>query len=142
MLILAATASLLISLSAVRLQVKILTIPRPVLMPIVFALCVIGSYAINVRVFDLWVMLAFGAVGYAMRTYGYPAAPVVLGVILGDMLDVNLRRALIRTDGDLTPFFTRPISLVLLAVTLFVIVSRTAWLRAALQGVSARARRR
>jgi putative tricarboxylic transport membrane protein len=138
MLILAAAASLLISLSAVRLQIKILMIPRAVLMPIVFALCVIGSFAINVRIFDLWVMLAFGLLGYAMRRYDYPAAPLVLGVILGDMLDVNLRRALIRTDADLTPFFTRPISLILLAVTLFTIVARAGWFKRLVANGSAR----
>lgn len=129
MLILAASASLLISLAAVRLQIKILTIPRPVLMPIVLTLCVIGSFAINVRIFDLWVMFAFGLLGYAMRRYAYPAAPLVLGVILGDMLDVNLRRALIRTDGDLIPFFIRPISLVLLAATVLTLLGRVAWFR-------------
>jgi putative tricarboxylic transport membrane protein len=138
MLILAAAASLLISLSAVRFQIKILMIPRAVLMPVVFALCVIGSFAINVRIFDLWVMLAFGLLGYAMRRYDYPAAPLVLGVILGDMLDVNLRRALIRTDADLTPFFTRPISLILLAVTLLTIVARAGWFKRLVANGSAR----
>ena len=135
MLILAASASLLISLVGVRFQVKILTVPRPLLMPVVFTLCVIGSFAINVRIFDLWVMFLFGVVGYAMRTYNYPAAPLVLGIILGDMVDVNLRRALIRTDGDITPFFTRPISLVLVGITLLVILSRTAWFRRAVAAV-------
>jgi putative tricarboxylic transport membrane protein len=93
-------------------------------MPIVFVLCVIGSFAINARIFDIWVMLGFGILGYAMRNYNYPAAPLVLGVILGDMLDVNMRRALIRTAGDITPFFTRPISLVLLSLVLLTIISR------------------
>lgn len=137
MLILAACASLLISLGGVRLQVKILMIPRAVLMPIVFTLCVIGSYAINVRIFDLWVMLVFGLIGYPMRRYNYPAAPMVLGVILGDLLDVSLRRALIRTNGDITPFFTRPISIILLAITVFIIVARTAWFKRMLAASSA-----
>jgi putative tricarboxylic transport membrane protein len=134
MLILAASASLLISLAGIRLQVKILSIPRALLMPIVFALCVIGSFAINVRVFDLWVMFAFGLIGYAMRRYDYPAAPLVLGIILGDMVDVNLRRALIRTEADLAPFFTRPISLILLSITVLIIVARTRWFRRAVSG--------
>jgi putative tricarboxylic transport membrane protein len=125
MLLLAACASLVISLSAVRIQVRVLAIPRPMLMPIVFALCVIGSYAINVRVFDLWVMFAFGVLGYVMRQWNYPAAPLVLGVILGDLLDVSLRRALIRTEGDLVPFVTRPICVVLIVLTVLVILSRT-----------------
>jgi len=137
MLILAAFASLLISLGGVRLQVKILLIPRAVLMPIVFTLCVIGSFAINVRNFDLWVMLVFGLIGYPMRRYNYPAAPMVLGVILGDLLDVSLRRALILTNGDITPFFTRPISLILLAITLLTIVARTAWFKRVLTVSSA-----
>jgi len=138
MLILAACASLFISLVGVRFQVKILSIPRPMLMPIVFALCVIGSFAINVRIFDLWVMLAFGLIGYAMRLYNYPAAPMVLGVILGDMLDVSLRRALIRTEGDLSPFFTRPIALILLALTLVTIASRAELFRRAVASVMTR----
>lgn len=138
MLILAASASLLISLAGVRFQVKILMIPRPVLMPIVFVLCVIGSFAINVRVFDLWVMFAFGLIGYPMRRYNYPAAPMVLGVILGDLLDVSLRRALILTEGNLTPFFTRPISLILVAITLITILARVGWFRRLLATGSAR----
>ena len=74
-------------------------------------------------------MLAFGLLGYPMRRYNYPAAPLVLGVILGDMADVNFRRALIRTAGDPTPFFTRPISLILLGITLITILARSAWFR-------------
>jgi putative tricarboxylic transport membrane protein len=107
-------------------------------MPIVFTLCVIGSFAINVRVFDLWVMFVFGLIGYPMRRYNYPAAPMVLGVILGDLLDVSLRRALILTNGDITPFFTRPISLILLAVTLLTILARAGWFQQMLAAGSAR----
>ncbi|OGB90740.1 MAG: transporter [candidate division NC10 bacterium RIFCSPLOWO2_12_FULL_66_18] len=129
MFILASLAMLILGLSLVRTLVKILMVPRPILMPIVFVLCVIGSFAISVRIFDIWVMLAFGLLGYPMRKYNYPAAPLVLGVILGDMADVNFRRALIRTAGDVTPFFTRPISLVLVAITLFTILARAQWFR-------------
>jgi len=125
MMIMASFASLVVSLSFVRAQVKILLVPRFILMPIIFVLCVIGSYAINVRVFDIWVMMAFGVIGYVMRKYNYPAAPLVLGVILGDMADVNLRRALIRAEGDITPFFTRPISLILVILIILTIISRT-----------------
>jgi len=125
MMIMASFASLIISLAFVRGQVKILLVPRPVLMPIVFVLCVIGSYAINVRIFDIWVMFVFGIIGYAMRNYNYPAAPLVLGVILGDMADVNMRRALIRTAGDVSTFFTRPISVILIILIVLTMVSRT-----------------
>jgi putative tricarboxylic transport membrane protein len=129
MFILASLAMLILGLSLVRVLVRILMVPRPILMPIIFVLCVIGAFAISVRIFDIWVMLAFGLLGYPMRKYNYPAAPLVLGVILGEMADVNFRRALIRTAGDVTPFFTRPICLVLVAVTLFTLLARTAWFR-------------
>ncbi|MBI2163294.1 MAG: tripartite tricarboxylate transporter permease, partial [candidate division NC10 bacterium] len=96
----------------------VLAVPRTRLMPVVFVLCAIGSYAITQRTFDIWVMIGFGIFGYILREMKYPMAPLVLGIILGDILDKNLRRGLILTDGDLTPFFTRPISLVLWLVTL------------------------
>jgi putative tricarboxylic transport membrane protein len=140
MFILASLAMLILGLSLVRALVKVLMVPRPILMPIIFVLCVIGAFAISVRIFDIWVMLAFGLLGYPMRKYNYPAAPLVLGVILGDMADVNFRRALIRTAGDATPFFTRPISLILVAITVFTIVARTAWFQRLLAAGAARVR--
>ncbi|MBM4277345.1 MAG: transporter [Deltaproteobacteria bacterium] len=100
-----------------RVLLKVLAIPRTRLMPIVFVLCAIGSYAITTRFFDIYVMIGFGIVGYILRQMRYPMAPLVLGIILGDILDKNLRRGLVLTDGDLTPFFTRPICLVLWLIT-------------------------
>jgi len=96
----------------------VLSIPRSKLMPVVFVLCAIGSYAITSRIFDIWVMIGFGLLGFILREMKYPMAPLVLGIILGDLLDKNLRRGLVLTDGDLTPFFTRPICLVLWLITL------------------------
>jgi putative tricarboxylic transport membrane protein len=101
---------------------KILLIPRERLMPIVFVLCVIGPYAITQRLFDVYVMVFFGILGFVLREMKYPMAPLVLGIILGDILDKNLRRALVLSDGELTPFFMRPISAVLWITTLLVIV--------------------
>ncbi len=103
---------------------KILLIPTPILMPIVFSLCVIGTYAISGRLFDVWVMFLFGVVGYFLRLGEFPAAPFVLGFILGPMADANIRRSLILTDGSIGPFFTRPISLVLFLATVLVMASR------------------
>ncbi len=73
-------------------------------------LCTVGSFAIASRFFDIYVMLAFGIIGYFLRRLNYPMAPLVLGIVLGDLLDKNLRRGLTLSDGDLSPFFTRPIS--------------------------------
>jgi putative tricarboxylic transport membrane protein len=78
-------------------------------------------------------MIGFGIVGYTLRQMKYPMAPLVLGIILGDILDKNLRRGLVLTDGDLTPFFTRPICLVLWLITLSSIILSIDPLRHALQ---------
>ncbi len=82
-------------------------------MPVVFVLCAVGSFAIASRFFDIYVMLAFGIIGFFLRQLNYPMAPLVLGIVLGDLLDKNLRRGLTLSDGDLSPFFTRPISFVM-----------------------------
>jgi putative tricarboxylic transport membrane protein len=93
----------------------------------------VGSYAITSRTFDIWVMIGFGIVGYILRQMKYPMAPLVLGIILGDLMDKNLRRGLVLTDGDLTPFFTRPICLVLWLITFASIILSIDPLRHALQ---------
>jgi putative tricarboxylic transport membrane protein len=92
-------------------------------------LCVIGSYAIAQRLFDVWTMLAFGVIGFVLRRYGYPMAPFVLGIVLGDILDKNLRRGLVLSDGDLTPFLTRPISALLCAICVVSILMNFAAVR-------------
>jgi putative tricarboxylic transport membrane protein len=102
-------------------------------MPVVFVLCVIGSYAITSRIFDIWVMIGFGLFGYILREMKYPMAPLVLGIILGDLLDKNMRRGLVLTDGDITPFFTRPICIVLWVITLASILMTIEPVRHALQ---------
>jgi putative tricarboxylic transport membrane protein len=67
-------------------------------------------------------MLAFGILGFGLRRLGYPMAPFVLGIVLGDLLDKNLRRGLVLTDGSLIPFFTRPISAVLCLVVVLTVL--------------------
>jgi putative tricarboxylic transport membrane protein len=90
--------------------VQVLRVPQHLIVPIIFVLCAVGSFAIAGRLFDVYVMLAFGLIGFFLRHYGYPMAPLVLGIVLGDLLEKNLRRALILSDGHLAPFFTRPIA--------------------------------
>jgi putative tricarboxylic transport membrane protein len=68
-------------------------------------------------------MLGFGTLVFVMRQYGYPAAPFVLGLVLGDILDKNLRRGLVLTDGDILPFFTRPISAILAALVIWTFIT-------------------
>jgi len=129
MIFLATCAMFILGLSLIRTFVKILIIPRQKLMPVVFALCVIGSYALSAKMFDILVMTIFGLIGYAMKEMDYPVAPLVLGIILGDLLDSNLRRSLILTDGNIIPFFTRPISFVFFLFILITIISQMKWFR-------------
>ena len=129
MVFLATCAMFILGMSMVRPLVKVLQIPRQKLMPIVFVLCAIGSYAIHSRLFEIKVMIVFGIIGYFMREMDYPVAPMVLGIILGDILDKNLRRALILSDGNLIPFFTRPICLVIVLITLLTIFSKMKWFK-------------
>ncbi|MEM8570701.1 MAG: tripartite tricarboxylate transporter permease [Pseudomonadota bacterium] len=110
MLIIATLFMAFYGLTLTRLFVQVLRVPYAYLMPVVFVLCVIGTYALSQRIFDIWVMVGFGVIGFLLRQMKYPMAPLVLGIILGDLLDKSLRRGLTLSDGDLTPFFTRPVS--------------------------------
>ena len=130
MVLLATTAMFVLGLSMVRPLVKVLAIPREKLMPVVFVLCVIGSYAIQARMFDIGVMVVFGIIGYFMREMDYPIAPMVLGIILGTILDKNLIRSLIISEGNPLFFIESPISMVIAAVTLITFFSRTRWFQA------------
>lgn len=110
MLILATIFMAIYGLSLTRLFVQVLRVPYAYLMPSVFVLCVIGTFALSQRIFDIWIMVAFGLVGFVLRQMKYPMAPLVLGIILGDLLDKSLRRGLTLSDGDFLPFITRPVS--------------------------------
>jgi len=116
--------------------VKVLRIPPPIFMPIVLILCVIGSYALGMKVFNLYLMVPVGILAYFMQSMGYPIAPLVIGVILGPMADENLRRALMVSQGNFLPFFTRPVALILFLLIVWMFVSQTpfykrfmAWLK-------------
>lgn len=113
MLLFAALGILVLGLLLTRPLLTVLAVPRERLMPIVFVLCTVGAFAIASRVFDIWVMLAMGLFGFALREMKYPMAPLVLGIVLGDILDKSLRRGMTLTDGDFAPFLTRPISAIL-----------------------------
>ncbi len=113
MLVLATLAITVLGLLLTRPLLRVMTVPRERLMPVVYVLCVVGSFAIAQRMFDVYVMLVFGVVGFFLREMRYPMAPLVMGIILGTLLDVNLRRGLALSNGDLSPFFTRPVSAVI-----------------------------
>lgn len=104
---------LIVSVLSMRAFLRVAEVPKWVVVPVVLVCCVVGSFALNNRVSDLYLLGFVGLLGYALKALDYPLAPLVLGVILGPIAETNLRRALM-TDGDWTLFFTRPVSLLFL----------------------------
>lgn len=104
----------------IKVAKRILKVPRNILMPMILLFCVVGSYAINNSVFDVGVMLAFGLFAYLMEENGYPVAPAILGVVLGGMLEENFITSMIKSDGNLLAFFSRPIAATLGIMTIAV----------------------
>ncbi|MCX7960302.1 MAG: tripartite tricarboxylate transporter permease [Burkholderiales bacterium] len=100
-----------------RAMLRVVSVPRAVLFPAVLVLCTVGAYALNNTMANVYVLLVFGVAGYAMVKAGFPLAPFILGVILGDQIEINLVRA-IMTDANPWLFVTRPISGLLLAAAL------------------------
>ena len=107
---------------AARPMLRVVTVPKAVLFPIVLVLSVIGAYALSNTMASVYILALFGVIGYLMWKYGYPLAPFILGVILGDSIEVNLVQAL-TTDPNPWLFITRPISGVLLAASVLSIVA-------------------
>ncbi len=106
-----------------RAFVRILSIPTNILLPIVGVMCVIGAYGVNNRIFDVWTMLFFGVLGFIMKRFAMPLAPIILGFILSPILESNLRRGLQKSMGDPSPFFTEPISLAFIVITALIVAS-------------------
>ena len=119
---LASVTILIFGLFLVRPLLVILKIRRTVLMPIIFLLCTVGAFATASRLFDVYAMLVIGVGAFFLRRRGYQMAPFVLGLVLGPLLDKSLRRGLVLSDGDVTPFFTRPISMAFAVVTIFTLL--------------------
>ena len=104
-----------------RACVKLLSVPKNILLPVVGAMCVIGSYGLDNSFFDIWTMVIFGIMGFVLLRFQFPLAPLILGFILGPIIETNLRRGLQRSDGDLTPFLTEPISGAFLLITAIIV---------------------
>jgi len=113
---------ILLNLPLIGLWVKLLTIPYYMLFPAIIAFCSIGVYSVNSNVFDLYAVAFFGLIGYGLAKLRCEPAPLLLGFVLGPLLEEHLRRAMIMSRGDPTTFVTRPISLVLLLLAAAVLV--------------------
>ncbi|MCB1638550.1 MAG: tripartite tricarboxylate transporter permease, partial [Thiothrix sp.] len=127
---------LIFGLTGIKVFTKIVELPKATLIPLILLLSIVGAYAINNSVADIWWMLGFGVLGYVMKHYGYQVGPVILGVILSRLMDDNWRRAII-SDQESIPMlfanlFKSPLSVVLFLAVVFLLLSQTpvwGWLK-------------
>lgn len=124
-LLLASFAMWVVGILLAKQVVKLLRVPPALFMPVVAVLCLVGSYALGLKVFNLYLMIPMGILTYYLTNMGYPIPPLVIGVILGGMADANLRRGLMVSQGSLAPFFTRPVAFILLMVIVLTFVTNT-----------------
>jgi putative tricarboxylic transport membrane protein len=127
---------LIFGLTGIKIFTKIVEIPKGILIPLIMLLSVVGAYAVNNAITDVYWMLGFGVFGYFLKIYGYQLGPIVLGVILSRLIDENWRRAIISEQESLGAFFANmvssPLSLVLLSTVVLILLSQTplfGWLR-------------
>jgi putative tricarboxylic transport membrane protein len=112
---------IVLNLPLIPLWVQVLRMPYHILFPLIILFCLIGSYSLNNYIFDVYVMIIFGIIGYLMRKYKYEGAPLVMTFVLGPLMELALRRSLILSGGSFSIFWTRPISAIILSLALGVV---------------------
>jgi putative tricarboxylic transport membrane protein len=115
---------LVLNLPLVGAWVQLLKVPFTILAPIVVLFCTVGVFSVKNGVFDIFIMLGFGVVGYLLRKLKFEPGPLVLAFVLGPLLERSLRQALLISGGDLTTFVTRPISGSFIAIFVLLIISQ------------------
>lgn len=120
-IILQTIPTIIIGLMLLPVAVRLLSVPRTVIFPAVLVMCVVGAYATNYNVFDVGVMVAAGFVGFGFRRLGYPLPPLLIGFILGAPFEAAVRQSLLMSQGSLSIFVSRPISLVFIALTVVMV---------------------
>ncbi|MDO9228988.1 MAG: tripartite tricarboxylate transporter permease [Syntrophales bacterium] len=121
---------IILNMPMIGLWVRLLKVPYKVLMPLIITISAVGVFATDNNIFDMWVMAVFGVIGYLMKKLDYPAAPAVLALVLGPMVEMSLRQSLTISHGNLSIFFTRPISgtlTVIAILSLFAPFLRILW---------------
>jgi putative tricarboxylic transport membrane protein len=114
---------LILNLPLIGIWVQILKVPYKILFPLILLFCLIGVYSVNNSVFDIYIMLIFGIMGYLMKKFEYEGAPLVLAFVLGPMMENNLRKSLIMSQGDFSIFLTRPLAAASLIIALVLLIS-------------------
>jgi len=113
----------ILNMPLVGIWVQLLKVPYKVLMPLILTIAATGIFATDNNIFDMWVMFFFGMVGYVMRKLDFPAAPMVLALVIGRLVEMSLRQSLTISHGSISIFFTRPISSVLIAIAMISLFS-------------------
>ena len=113
---------LVLSVPLIGIWVRLLRIPYQYLYPAIIMFICMGVYSVHSSVFDIWMVLCIGALSYGLRTLGFPVAPLLLGFVLGPMMEEHFRRAMIISQGDGSVFFTRTISGVIMTITILVLI--------------------
>jgi len=113
---------LILNLPLIGLWVKILKVPYPILFPLILLFCLIGCYSLNNSVTEVLIMVLFGLIGYGFKKFQYEAAPLVLALVLGPMMENSLRQALLMSAGSPVIFFERPISAILMGTAIFLLI--------------------
>jgi TctA family transporter len=107
-----------LGLIMIRLASRILRAPRASIMPVIVLLCAVGSFATGNNLFAVLTVAAFGVFGFVMERNGYPVAAMVLGIVMGTMVEQSFVTSLIKSDGSLLPFFSRPVASILASMTI------------------------
>lgn len=121
-LIVANIMMFLIQIYGLPVFLKMLSIPKNILLPVVMVLASIGAFAMNNRIFDVWAILIFAIIGFALSKFEFPAAPIVLGFVLGPIIELNWRRGMMSSYGKFVNFFNRPIAGTVLVITIALVV--------------------
>jgi putative tricarboxylic transport membrane protein len=114
-------AGLIVVLTCVPLFAAILRVPFPVIAPVIMVICAIGAYTVANSIFDVWMMVVFGVLGYLFKKLQYPLAPMVLAIVLGDRAESSFRQAMLVSQGDLSIFFSKPLVASLTGLALFLL---------------------
>lgn len=121
-MIVASVFMLILEFFGMRIFVKLLNIPKHILLPIIVVLCVVGAFGLNSRIFDVWTILIFGFIGYMFHVFEIPNTPFIMGFILGPIVETNFRRGLMLSNNNFIGFLTSPISAIFLIISLMSII--------------------
>lgn len=111
-----------VALALIRLFIRLLKVPAKILYPIILMMCVLGTYSVNSRIFDIWVLLITGTFGYFFTNSGFSLPPLILGYILGPIVESNFRTAIVAAQGNFSEVLQQPIALVIFGLAILFVV--------------------